>query len=219
MATIYATLADQGVRHEPVFVSRIVDATGKTVYRAKTAGTPAVSPQVANTVTDMLTGVISQPGATGTAANIGRPAAGKTGTNDENKDAWFDGYTPQLVAVVWMGRPDGELPMGPVGRYGEIFGGTYPAQIWQAFMSAALQGQPVLGFTPPDPSQWPAPQTITIAGRPSPLSPPTSPPVAPQLTPPTTFAPPTTTAPPTSSSSSTSTSSTSTSSTTAPPHP
>ena len=88
----------------------------------------------------MLKGVIAR--GTGAGAAIGRPAAGKTGTTDNNKDAWFVGYTPDLVAAVWMGN-DTE------GTLGNITGGTVPAEIWRLFMSKALASTPARDFLRP----------------------------------------------------------------------
>ena len=75
-------------------------------------------------------------------ARIGRPAAGKTGTVDDNTDAWFVGYTPELVAAAWVGFPDGGVKMRPPQTRITVIGGTFPAQIWQIFASSALASIP-----------------------------------------------------------------------------
>ena len=87
---------------------------------------------------------------TGTAANIGRPQIGKTGTNQNYADAWFVGAIPQLVAAVWVGFPQGQISM--VGGFTRItvFGGTWPAQIWRLFMEKAAATFPVRSFPTPD---------------------------------------------------------------------
>ncbi|HEY7439535.1 MAG TPA: transglycosylase domain-containing protein [Acidimicrobiia bacterium] len=174
LATIYSTIADDGVRHDPSFVTKVTDRYGHVLYQAPTAGTRAIAPQVARTVTNMLQAVIV--GGTGTRAQLrGRPAAGKTGTVDNETDAWFVGYTPQLLAAVWMGNPASDNPdnalaqMKGVGPFSEVFGGTFPAEIWQAFMSAALADQPALSFIPPDPSLWPTPRMVDENGREGPV--------------------------------------------------
>jgi membrane peptidoglycan carboxypeptidase len=102
----------------------------------------------------------------GTAAGltIDRPAAGKTGTTDENQDAWFIGFTPQLTTAVWMGDPNAETPMTSVGGI-SVFGATYPADIWAAFMKAALSDVPIVDFTPPDEKAWPDTGQIDEYGR------------------------------------------------------
>src|SRR5207253_1564453 len=83
-----------------------------------------------------------------TAPLPGRPGAGKTGTAENYQDAWFVGYTPQLATAVWMGDATAEAPMRGVGGI-DVVGGSYPAQIWSAFMGTALAPLPVVDFTPP----------------------------------------------------------------------
>jgi membrane peptidoglycan carboxypeptidase len=164
MATVYSTFAAEGIRHDPVFIRRVEDANGRVLYRAP-GGKRALSVQVARTVTDVLSHVTQ-----GTAPNAkladDRPLAGKTGTRDNETDAWFAGYTPQLTAVVWMGNPaasDPEHGMHNVGGV-KVFGGTYPAMIWQKFMTSVLSSQPILPFTIPDDTMWPSPTRVNPAG-------------------------------------------------------
>lgn len=159
MATVMSTLADDGVRHDPIFIRKVVGPTGELLFDNKSQGQRVIDPQVARTVIDAMKGVIT--GGTGTGARLpdGRVAAGKTGTTDQETDAWFDGFTPQLVTVVWMGDPAKKTPMKRVGGR-TVFGGTYPASIWRAFMSGALSGQPNLDFFPPDRSKWPSPRGV-----------------------------------------------------------
>lgn len=158
VATVYSTFANDGVKHAPVFVRRIEDVRGRVLYRAP-PGVRVLETETARTVTDVLSHVTE--GTAKRAALAGRTLAGKTGTTDRQTDAWFAGYTPQLVAAVWMGNKEtGDVAkpeswMESVGEFSPVFGGTYPAIIWQQFMTQALQGQPVLGFIAPDKSQWP----------------------------------------------------------------
>lgn len=160
MATVYGTFAAEGIRHDPVFIRRVIDRDGTVLIENGTGGVRAIDVEVARTVTDVLRGVITS--GTGTRARLpGRDAAGKTGTTDNKANAWFAGYTPQLVAAVWMGDPAAYTPMRNVGRFGAVYGGTYPAMIWQRFMAAALEGAPVLRFTPPDPRRWPPARYIS----------------------------------------------------------
>ena len=91
-------------------------------------------------------------GGTGTAANIGRPAAGKTGTAQEYRDAWFCGYVPQLVTCVWVGYPRGEISLENVEGYSAVFGGTIPALIWHDFMSQATANMQIKDFATPSPA-------------------------------------------------------------------
>ncbi len=143
MASAYGTLAKGGLHYKPIAITRVIDAEGKTILRAKPKATRALSPGVAGATTDVLRGVVT--GGTGTRANIGRPQAGKTGTSQNYRDAWFVGFTPQLSTSVWVGFYKTERPMRSVnGRRG--FGGTLAAPIWADFMRPALKGEPELNF-------------------------------------------------------------------------
>jgi membrane peptidoglycan carboxypeptidase len=168
MASGYATLANHGVHCEPVAITRVVDRTGDTIFRAKPDCQRAVPASVADEATAMLENVIEM--GTGTAANIGRPAAGKTGTGQEYQDAWFVGFTPQLTTAVWVGYARAEIPMPNVPGYGRGFGGTLAAPIWHDFMLFALRTEPALSFRPP-----PIPFGY-VYSSPTPTFTPTSPP-------------------------------------------
>jgi penicillin-binding protein 1A len=146
MASAYATFADMGVYHQPVLFTRI-SHHGKTLFKSSTKGEQRISPDLAYQVTNVLKGVVQ--GGTGTAAQLGRPVAGKTGTTSDYRDAWFVGYTPQLSTAVWMGNPVQEQPMTDVGGI-RVTGGSYPARIWHDFMAAALAGRPSLDWRRPD---------------------------------------------------------------------
>jgi penicillin-binding protein 1A len=104
-----------------------------------------IDPAIAQEAVDILKGVVS--GGTGTGANIGRPQFGKTGTAQNASDAWFVGAVPQMVTAVWAGFPQGQIPMccGNV-RISTVYGGTWPASIWRAFMSVATARMPVKEF-------------------------------------------------------------------------
>jgi membrane peptidoglycan carboxypeptidase len=146
MASAYATLADLGEYHKPTFFEKIDHRSGRAVIGEPSKPERRVSAALAWQVNDILKGVIR--GGTGTAANIGRPAAGKTGTNQAYRDAWFVGYTPQLAVAVWMGYPDAQREMYNVmGR--RVSGGSFPAQVWHDFMAAAMANQ--------EPLDWPKP--------------------------------------------------------------
>jgi membrane peptidoglycan carboxypeptidase len=102
-----------------------------------------------------------------------RQVAGKTGTSENNANAWFVGYTPQLATAVWMGSPIGNVPMLSVGGksadgtyqyYRTVFGGTYPALMWHDFMQAALQGQPAIDFVKPDQNDLGTIQSVKSPG-------------------------------------------------------
>ncbi len=159
MATVYSTFANDGVKHEPMFIKRVEDSKGNVIYDDTRKRERVITSEIARTVTDVMTGVVNGTG--GRARLPGRTIAGKTGTTDNKKDAWFGGFTPQLVAVVWMGDPSAEpQPMGRVGQFGAVYGGTYPAMIWQKFMANALKDLPVLKFAFPNVSKWPSPRHI-----------------------------------------------------------
>src|SRR4029077_13456129 len=113
---------------------KITTAGGKVLARPSTTGDRAIGPNVAALVTYALQGVVEH--GTGTAANIGRPVAGKTGTGQDYRGAWFCGYPPQLAACVWVGYRKGEIPMHNVGGFPDVFGGSIPAEIWHDFMAS-----------------------------------------------------------------------------------
>jgi len=139
MASAYSTFADRGLHVDPYVIRRIEDSSGNVLFDVGQEGPPqqVVAPEVADTVTSVLRGVMTNNGATGTSAYFGVPAAGKTGTTENNTDSWFTGYTCNMTASVWMGYRDPK-PMVYKGR--TVFGGTYPAQIWKKFMQEATKG-------------------------------------------------------------------------------
>ncbi len=141
MASAYGTLATNGTHVEPVFITKIVDRFGQTIYQNEPKKTQALDPKIAYAATKVLKGVIT--GGTARRAAIGRPAAGKTGTSQNYRDVWFVGYTPQLVTAVWAGHRT-EKPIVVNGARG--FGGTVCAPIWAAYMKPAMAGMPVKDF-------------------------------------------------------------------------
>lgn len=127
----YGAFANGGYKVEPYAVERIEDSKGKVIFEAPTTKPVKVmNLSTASQMTTMLKTVISN--GTGRAASIGKPAAGKTGTTDDSKDACFMGYTPNVVAGVWVGNDDNS-------RNGNIQGGTIPALIWRDVMKIATQ--------------------------------------------------------------------------------
>jgi len=152
ISKVFSTLASGGIYRQPVSILKITDSEGNVLFQhdpdSEEASKRILEEPVSSYITHILRKVIEF--GTGRGADIGRPAAGKTGTTSDYKDAWFAGYTPELVTVVWMGNPESSEPMEPInGRI--VVGGTYPADIWREFMSAALDGSPVKDF--PDPSK------------------------------------------------------------------
>jgi penicillin-binding protein 1A len=140
LASAYGVFANHGIHTEPIAITKIVDRNGKVIEENIPKEKVVVNEKSAYIITDMLRGVIAH--GTGTGANIGRPAAGKTGTTDDNKDAWFVGYTPDLVAAVWMGTDND-------GTLSGVTGGGLPATIWRSFMTAALSSYPSRDFARP----------------------------------------------------------------------
>jgi penicillin-binding protein 1A len=140
MTDAFATLADRGIHHTPSSLAQVSRVDGTTVVggASEAHGDRAISQSVADRVTYALSGVIRA--GTGTAADLGRPAAGKTGTAESFKDAWFCGFVPQLATCVWVGYPQAEIPLGAVDGFSEVVGGSVPARIWHDFMSPALAG-------------------------------------------------------------------------------
>ena len=160
IASAYCTFANGGVHMPYVVVTKVLDRNGKILEEANPQGVAVIRPESAADLTSMLEDVVQK--GTGRGAQIGRPAAGKTGTTSDYKDAWFVGYTPDLVASVWIGNDDNTTTDG-------IMGGTIPASTWATFMSRALENVPVHDFdqlvidrraaakAPPAPAPAPAP--------------------------------------------------------------
>ena len=138
MARAYMTFANRGERVTPFSVEKVSDSKGAVIYTASVTRESVYPQQDADVINHVLQGVIKK--GTGTAADIGRPAAGKTGTTSDNTDAWFVGYTPKLSAAVWMGYKDGSAHKMTSVHGRAVTGGSFPAQIWQRFMSAAVEG-------------------------------------------------------------------------------
>jgi penicillin-binding protein 1A len=147
MASAYGTLATNGYHVPPVAITKVTDATGRVLYRAEPPSYQALNPAVSWIVTQILRKVMLE--GTGVAANIGRPAAGKTGTAQQWRDAWFVGYVPQLSAGVWVGFPQAQISMVPPRTRMVVTGGSLPAAIWKAFMLRATRGMPVRDFKKP----------------------------------------------------------------------
>jgi penicillin-binding protein 1A len=140
MTDAFATLAARGVHHRPELLQRVTTADGRVLDPLR-VGQRVLQPSVTDRVTTALSGVIRS--GTGAAAYFGRPAAGKTGTAESFKDAWFCGYVPQLATCVWIGHPHAEIPMSYVDGFAEVVGGSVPARIWRSFMEPAVRPWPV----------------------------------------------------------------------------
>jgi penicillin-binding protein 1A len=138
MATAYATIASGGYRNRPTAITKVeFEATGKSELprRWRPHRTKVFSDGVTYEATKILEANIQ--GGTGTHANIGCPAGGKTGTTDLNTDAWFVGFTPRLATAVWVGYPNDRTQMNGLYFGRNVDGGTFPADIWGAYMGQA----------------------------------------------------------------------------------
>ncbi len=139
----FGVLANEGRRVEPFYIRKIVDRTGNVFEEHKPVVEQVIDPKVAYITTSILQDAV-QRGTGWRVKSLGRPAAGKTGTTDDLKDAWFVGYTPSMVAGVWVGYDDGK----PLGK-AEV-GGMAAAPIWLYFMEKAVQQFPVESFPVPE---------------------------------------------------------------------
>ena len=163
VAVAFSTLANNGVRTRPLAVKQVIDQNTKVLEKRDVRVEQVVSPQLANAMNQLLKGVLDRGTAAG-ARRLGftRPAAGKTGTTNDYKDAWFVGYTPDLLAVVWVGF-DGQSKLN-------LSGADAALPIWTEFMKAATASMPVTDFVgPPMPNvegeETPAAAKCVPAGK------------------------------------------------------
>ncbi len=191
MAAGGQTIANQGLHHDPYFVEYVERADGSRLYTHDDPGVQVLDTDVALTTISMLKGVISSgTGHRYPLANK-RPAAGKTGTQEDNTNSWFVGLTPELSTAVWVGNPNGYVPMVNVPEFvaegvSKVQGGTYPEKIWKVYADAALYGQPNQDWPPPPaPTRPPARlylpgsdclATLVSGALPDPNAPSTTPP-------------------------------------------
>ena len=142
LTAAYTPFANAGIYSRPVAILKVLDDAGQALENGQTSQTAVLRPEVAYIMTDMLRGVLVD--GTGTPGNIGRPAAGKTGTTDNYETAWFVGYTPELLTGVYVGNDD-RKPV-PVS-------GTEVAGLWGKMMVKALAKAP--------PQDFPVPPNVT----------------------------------------------------------
>jgi penicillin-binding protein 1B len=142
VAVAFSTLANNGVRTRPLSVKQVMDPGGQVLEKRDVRVEKVLAPQVAFMINHLLKGVFDR-GTAESARRMGftRPAAGKTGTTNDNKDAWFVGYTPDLLAVVWVGF-DNQSKLGLTGAQAAL-------PIWTEFMKQATAGMPVSDFIAP----------------------------------------------------------------------
>ncbi|HVE75840.1 MAG TPA: transglycosylase domain-containing protein [Actinomycetota bacterium] len=181
MARGYATFAARGKRPDAVAILKILGPDGKAIADRSLKSEDVMEENVADTVNHLLEENVQR--GTGTGAKIGRPAAGKTGTTQNHGDAWFAGYTPDLVAVVWNGFPpgeDGKIPEMTDVRDRRVTGGSFPATIWKEFMQVALEPIKKTDFEEPKLDGELVGATPTPSPVPSPSPAPSPPPAPPQ---------------------------------------
>jgi penicillin-binding protein 1A len=135
LTSAYGTLANGGIHQQPYGISRVLDRNGKVLYQATPQGVEALDPESTAITTWMLRGVVSS--GTGTAAQIGRPVAGKTGTSDKARDLWFVGYIPQLTTGIWLGNDNNKPTNGA---------STLSAMLWRQYMSDVIADIPSEDF-------------------------------------------------------------------------
>ena len=167
MAAGIQTIANEGLHRQPYFVDHIDDAAGERLYTHFDPGSQELDTDVALEVIDIMKGTLTYGTARRSGLEEGRPAFGKTGTQQDNTNAWFVGATRELSTAVWVGDPDAYTPMAidrvrnPDGvpefrdvGVPKVQGGTFPAAIWKAYMDAALVGEPLQDWeSPPSPDR------------------------------------------------------------------
>ena len=166
MASGIQTLANSGVHREPYMIERIEDSKGTILYQNEASIVEQTLPiDVANNAVDVMRGVIEFGTARRTPLADGRQAAGKTGTQDNNTNAWFVGFTPQFATAVWVGDPKGYTKMtsrnvpefaSVIAGRGGVQGSMFPAMIWKSYMDDVHEGFEKISFAkPPPPTRQP----------------------------------------------------------------
>ena len=178
MANAYATFASNGVKHDAHAIKKVTQGEDdEEVYKSETKGDRVFDKAVAAETSYALSQVVN--GGSGSyAQQLGRPAAGKTGTTSKNKAAWFSGYTPNLATSVVLYREvDGSsVPIGAYGGRGQVTGGSFPIQVWTEYMKSALEGTkveqfPERGELPDKPKPKNTNEPVAPAPKPEPEAP------------------------------------------------
>ncbi len=151
IAGAYATFANNGWHSDPTFIVRVTDSQGNVLLDNQPEPKLVLDQWAVASLNSVLQEVVLS--GTGTAAQLGRPVAGKTGTTTSERDVWFVGYVPQLATAVWIGNDD-YRPLG----YG-VTGGGFAAPVWRKFMQRALEGEPIQQFAAPSQFQRPQPSS------------------------------------------------------------
>ncbi len=196
MASAYATFAARGVYRTPHIVQQVTTSDGQVLYEAPVTGEQRFDPDIADQVNAVLQKVVTNGTATKARA-LNRPVAGKTGTTDDNKSAWFVGYTPQAATAVMLTKEDAAgnpVSLRGTGGLTQVFGSSFPLNIWVAYNAGYLDDLPIAKFVAPVSGsrsstsgdaptyrrQWTAPPSSTASDEPEPIpftpEPSTSPP-------------------------------------------
>ncbi len=144
LTSAYSAMANGGIRHDPLLVLQVFDREGALLEEGVPVESEATSPAIAYLITNMLKTVVQEGTGSYIGKNLGRPAAGKTGTTNDFKDAWFIGFTPELACGIWVGYDDHTLSIGS-----RMSGGVVVAPIWTEFMQAACANTPATDFAVP----------------------------------------------------------------------
>lgn len=161
MASGFGTMANSGIHCEPYAIESIVNAEGEVIYEGGGDCTQAIAPDHAATATSLLRGPI-EGGTASRNGQIGRPAAGKTGTTQEWKDAWFVGFIPQMSTAVWVGNEIPSTMTDP--RCGNVTGGCLPTMIWADFMRNAIDYRNLEVADFPPPPRLPSDRVPSVVG-------------------------------------------------------
>jgi len=145
MASAYSTLADNGEHIRPSVVTKVTDAKGNVLFENKVLRKRVLDVKAVAKVNYILNQVVE--GGTATGARFGQPAAGKTGTTENYRDAWFVGFTCKLTTAVWVGYPDGTFMKSVHGM--SVTGGSFPSTIWRKYMTEATKGKSSCPFPYP----------------------------------------------------------------------
>jgi penicillin-binding protein 1A len=160
MASGTQTIANGGIHNEPYFIEKVEGPSG-LLYQHTMAPSQVITKEIADAQVDILKQTLIKGTARRDPLEGNRPAGGKTGTQDENTNAWFVGFTKQLTTAVWVGDPKGYTPMVNIPEFkadgvARVTGNAYPVKIWKAYMDAAHKDLPVLNWDkPPAPTRNP----------------------------------------------------------------
>jgi membrane peptidoglycan carboxypeptidase len=149
VANSFATFAANGIKSKPFLVKEVLGPNKGILYQARIETEQVFDESVMADLNYALGEVVRAGTASSALRGFGRPAAGKTGTSQSNASAWFTGYTPQLATSIAFFRDDATESLNGIGGLNSVTGGSFPARIWNAYMKAALKGQPKLDFQAP----------------------------------------------------------------------